>query len=167
MFYTKGGSRPEGLEAPMELIRLKGIRRTQSTGSRGEVTDLCLGINQYSVCSDKSSQLQWPTGPHTLAHKTVLVRHVKTAKHYHCNESKHRDSKSLALADWRMWEIFKRRGWLCLSQLRFEYHWISGRNPHQNEHYYDFWLHFQVDLSTISIHSRFFNSTKDKSNHKS
>lgn len=109
MFYTRGGSRLEGLEAPMELIRLRGIKHTQATGSGGEGTDLCLGINQYSACSDKSSQLQWPTGPHTLAHKTILVRHVKTAKCYHCHESKYRDSKSLALADWTVWRIFKER----------------------------------------------------------
>lgn len=106
MFYTKGGFLLEGLEAPMELIRLRGIKRTQATGSGGEVRDLCSSINQYPACSDKSSQLQWPSGPHTLAHKTILVRHVKTAKRYHRRESKHRDSKSLALLDYTVRQKF-------------------------------------------------------------
>lgn len=56
----------EGLEAPMELRPLRGIKHTEATGSGveggegwgGVVTDLRSGINQYPACSDKSSQLQ-------------------------------------------------------------------------------------------------------------
>lgn len=85
----------EGLEAPMEPIPLRRIKHTEATGSGGRswggrgvgVTDQGSGINQYPACSDKSCQLRWPTGPHTLAHKTILVPDVKTAKSYHCHGS--------------------------------------------------------------------------------
>lgn len=84
---------PEGLGAPMEPIPLRRIKLTKAAawgrrrGGRTGASAPCLGINQYIACSDKSSWLQWPTGPHTLTHKTILVLDVKTANSYHCHGS--------------------------------------------------------------------------------
>lgn len=93
MFYhcisVRGIRRSYGGDSTRRNQAHRGLRHGRGRGGGG--ADLLPGINQYTACSDKSSQLRWPTGPHTLTHKTILVPHVKTAKSYHCHGSQNTD----------------------------------------------------------------------------